>query len=278
MSDTPDSFWATLQREIRLTDCLALAVVPAVLVAVFLLPLETRMEFAFVYRRPTGLTAYTAHFVHRSLAHLLANLGGYVLLAGSGYVLAVLADARRLFGLAVVTYLLAFPPVLSALNLAIPRNAVGYGFSGVTMAFAGLLPVILAAYAARRLHPRVGVQHAPAGFLALVAVVALVVPIPGWILPTTAVVATIGAAGFGLAAVRALRSTGLYVTARKPGWVDAFVLGVVVFVGYPFIGFPTEPSTAAGVVNTYVHLLGFCLAFLVAYVAVLFDITAVPDE
>lgn len=261
-----------------MTDCLALSVVPAVLVAVFLLPVETRMEFAFVYRRPTVLTAYTAHFVHRSLDHLLASVGGYVLLAGTGYVLAVLADARRLFGLAAATYLLAFPAVLSALNLAVPRNAVGYGFSGMTMAFAGLLPVVVAAYARRRLHPAVSVRHAPAGFLAVVAAVAVLVPVPGWILPGTAVVAVVAATGFARSAWRALRSTGPRVTAREPGWPDAFALGVVVFVGYPLVGFPTEPSTTAGVVNTYVHLLGFCLAFLVAYVAVVLDITPVPSE
>jgi hypothetical protein len=39
------------------------------------------------------------------------------------------------------------------LNLAVPRRAVGFGFSGVNMAFAGLLPLLLAAFVHTRLRP-----------------------------------------------------------------------------------------------------------------------------
>ncbi|QZX98984.1 hypothetical protein [Halobaculum rubrum] len=265
MTDTPDRFWSTLRREIRFVDCVALSVVPVVLAAVFLLPPETRMEFAFTYRRPTVLTAFTAHFVHRSLEHLVANVAGYVLLAGLGYVLAVLADERRLFGLAATTYLFAFPPVLSALNLAVPRNAVGYGFSGVTMAFAGLLAVMLAAYAGRRLHPAVSVRHAPAGFLSALAAAALLVPTASRVATAVAGVAALGAFGYAVSGTTALRDGPPHATLYRSGWVDLFALGAVVFAGYPVVGFPSDLRVGTAVVNTYVHLLGFCLAFLVAY-------------
>jgi len=267
MTEGPDAFWATLRREIRLADCIALAVVPAVLASVFVLPIETRMAYAFVYERPTVLTAYTAHFVHRSLEHLLANVIGYALLAGIGYVLALLADARRLFGVAATTYLLAFPPVLSALNLAIPRNAVGYGFSGVTMAFAGLLAVMLAAYAGRRLHPAADVGHAPAGFLAALAVAAVSVSAGSRVATVLAAVAALSALGYVGSAVVAHRGESPHATLSRPGWLDLFVVGLAVFAGYPFVGFPTDLRAGTGVVNAYVHLLGFCLAFLVAYLA-----------
>ncbi|MFC7096466.1 hypothetical protein [Halobaculum marinum] len=269
MLDEHRSVRAELRRRGRVRDCLALAVVPAVLVAVFLLPESTRRGLAFVYQRPTLATAYTAHFVHLSLDHLLANVLGYVLLAGTGYVLAVLAGARRLFGAAAATNLLAFPVVLSALNLAIPRDAVGYGFSGVTMAFAGLLAVVGAAYAGRRLHPAVGVRHAPGAFFAVLALVSVIVlpSVPlAWALAS---VAALGALGYVGSAARALRSPAAPSAWRgvsDPGWSDILVVAAVVFFGYPFVGFPADVRSGGTLTNVYVHLLGFCLAFLVAYV------------
>ncbi|MFC7069034.1 hypothetical protein [Halobaculum lipolyticum] len=261
-------FGPALRERVRRRDCLALAAVPVVLVAVFLSPEATRRELAFAYRRPTVLTAYTAHFVHLSLDHLLANVLGYALLAGTGYVVAVLADVRRLFGVAAATYLLAFPLVLSALNLAVPRDALGYGFSGVTTAFAGLLAVVGAAYAGRRLHPALGVRHAPGAFLLALAAVAVLVSPSVPLARPLAAVAALGALGYAVSARGALRSSAAppRATAREAGWLDLFVVAAVVFVGYPFVGFPAELRVGTAVTNVYVHLLGFCLAFLVAYI------------
>jgi hypothetical protein len=264
------SLWAVLRDVVRLRDCLALAVVPAVALAVFSLPAATRESLAFAYRDPTPVTAYAAHFVHFELEHLVANLLGYALLAGFGYVLAVLADRRRLFGVTAVTYVLAFPFVLSGLNLAVPRNAVGYGLSGVNMAFAGLLGVVLVAYVGRRLDERVRVRYAPGVFFAAVAVVSLVA------LPARPV-------SVGLAAVSAVLAAAYVLSARsawselpeavppvggtRAGWFDVGVLGAVAFLGYPFVGFPAPSPVDGTVVNLYVHLLGFCLGFIVPYVA-----------
>ncbi|MFC6785816.1 hypothetical protein ACFQFH_07875 [Halobaculum halobium] len=278
MNDAPDSFRATLRKRVRLADCLGLAAVPAVLVAVFLLPAETKLEYVFTYERPTLLTAYAAHFVHRSLSHLLSNVFGYALLAGTGYVLAVLADARRLFFVATATYLLAFPPALSALNLAVPRDAVGYGFSGVTMAFVGLLVILLAAYAERRIHPEVSVDHAPVGFLALLALVSVLLPTHSAVATALAGTAALGALGYAAMVAVDVRGTAFHSTARGSGWLELFAFGAVLVLGYPFVGFPAELGTGVAVVNVYVHFLGLSLAFLVAFVAVLVDAVPVADE
>lgn len=281
-TETATSFRTTLGRRVRVRDCLALAAVPLVVLGVYALPDATRRSLAFAYQEPTILTAYTAHFVHLEAEHLAANLLGYVLLAGFGYVLAVLADRRRLFGAAAATYVLAFPPVLSALNLAVPRDAVGFGFSGVNMAFAGLLGLLLVAYGGRRLDRRVRVRHAPGVFFAAVAVVSLVA------LPTGSTSVGIAAASALVAVVyvvsgwrdlhrtgpadrTAARASGVASTA---GYLDVGVLAAVVFFGYPFVGFPSPAAVEGSIVNLYVHLLGFCLGFIVPYVAVaagLFD-------
>ncbi|CQH61761.1 uncharacterized protein HHUB_3538 [Halobacterium hubeiense] len=266
MSASPQSVRAALRDAVRLRDCLALAVVPAAALAVFALPPGTRESLAFAYRDPTLATAYAAHFVHFEFDHLAANLLGYALLAGFGYVLAALAGCRRLFGAAAATYVLAFPLALSGLNLAVPRDAIGYGLSGVNMAFAGLLGLVLVAYASR-FDRRIRVRDAPGVFFAAVAVVSLVA-LPG------------GRVAFALAATSALLALAYAVSARTAwrsapasqpdvgsGWVDVGVLGAVAFLGYPFVGFPAPSPVEGTVVNVYAHLLGFCLGFLVPYVA-----------
>jgi len=69
---------------------------------------------------------------------------------------------------ALATFLAAFPVVLSALNLAVPRNAISFGFSGINMAFAGLLPLLLGVYARERFFPEASIRALPAVFFPLV--------------------------------------------------------------------------------------------------------------
>lgn len=259
----------------RPADLLALVAVPLVLLGVFALPEATRRSLAFQYTDPTVLTAYTAHFVHLEANHLIANLFGYCLLAGTGYAVALLSRRRRFFFTAMATYLLAFPFVLSALNLAVPRHAIGYGFSGINMAFLGVLPLVMAAYARVHLYPESSVQPLPAVFFASVAWMALLALPVG--LEGAAAVGG-GVVAFGaLVGVwylhsamrargwrRAVREWTAAVTAR-PGYGDLFVVGIVLLIAYPVVGFPTNPVGEGRVLNLYVHLLGYCLGFIGPY-------------
>ena len=264
------AFAAELSAGVRALDLLALAVPPIALVALFALPEATRRSLAFAYTDPTPLTAFSAHYVHLGRNHLLGNLVGYGLLAGVGYLLAALSRRRRLFFTAFVTYLGAFPFALSALNLAVPRNAIGFGFSGINMALSGLLPILWYCYARDRFAPSASVAALPAVFFALV----------GWIALLALPVSTegdgvaglaIGVAGALLALlyaassdVRLPRPIGKHAraVASRPGYGDLLAVGAVVAVGYPVVGFPSEPAAGGSVVNLYVHLLGFCLGFI----------------
>jgi len=268
MTDATPSFRTALRERALLRDALALASVPAATLAVYTLPETTRRGLVFVYEEPTVLTAYAAHLVHFRVEHLVTNLVGYALLAGAGYLLAVGADRRRLFGASTATYLLGFPPVLSVLNLAAPRDAVGYGLSGVNMAFAGLLGLVLVSFVGARVTDRVRIDHAPGVFFTVVAAVAVVA------LPAVRVALGVAAASASLAAVylarawREWRATPRFGSADRPtGSVDATVLAAVLFFGYPFVGFAAPPTVGASAVNRYVHLLGFSLGFIVPYVA-----------
>ena len=273
-------FRSDLVGGVRAVDVAALCVVPAVLVAVFALPIEFRRSLAFAYTDPTLPTAFTAHYVHLRATHLAGNLMGYGLLAGVGYALAVLGGRRRLFLTALATFLLAFPPVLSALNLAVPRDAIGFGFSGINMALLGLLPVLLWAYARERFIPDASARPLPAVFFLLV----------GWIALLALPVSTTGsgiaglatvAAGVSIGAVYAMSTDGgvrlptrerLRAVTSRPGYGDLFVVGSVLLVGYPVVGFPADPTGAGRVVNLYVHLLGFCLGFIGAFVLLAGDV------
>ncbi|WP_123619498.1 hypothetical protein [Halorubrum sp. CSM-61] len=269
-------FRRELLARVRLADLLALAVVPATLVAVFALPESTRRSLAFAYAEPTVRTAFTAHYVHLDASHLAGNAAGYALLAGVGYALAVLAGYRRFFLVALATFLAAFPFVLSALNLAVPRNAIGFGFSGVNMALAGLLPLLLGVYARDRFFPEASVRTLPAAFFPLVGwMTLLAVPVSSGALdaPELAGLAGPAAAVAGLllgllyassAGVRIRQAIREAVRAvvSNPGYGDLFAVGVALTVGYQIVGFPGNPTSADGVVNLYVHLLGFCLGFI----------------
>lgn len=265
--NTGASVFVVLRERGRLRDVVALAVVPVVLVAVFALPASLRSSLVFWYREPTLVTAYAANVVHFRLGHLLADVVGYVLLASAGYVLAVLAERRRLFLASALTYLLVFPPVLSVLNLAVPRNGVTYGFSGVVAAFAGFVPLALAMYTKRRLSAGAWIRQAPGVFLASLVVVATVA-LPDSRIAMGATAFVVGATAlYGASTLRRGLITTLARSVRdRRGWGDCFLLGIVVVFGFPFAGFP-QPQVSGAVVNLYVHLLGYCLAFLVPYIA-----------
>ena len=265
-----DPFRRELVASVRAVDLLVLVAVPVALVAVFALPEATRRSLAFSYVDPTLATAFTAHFVHLDASHLAGNVTGYGLLAGVGYALAAVGRCRRFFFTAFATFLLAFPFALSALNLAVPRNAIGFGFSGINMALAGLLPLLLWAYAREHLSSTASVRALPAVFFPLVGWIALLaLPLStsgaGLAGVTTAVAGVLlGALYATSAGVRIRRPVRERVRAvvSRPGYGDLFVVGVALLVGYPVVGFPADPTGDGSVINLYVHLLGFCLAFI----------------
>ncbi|GAA0514254.1 hypothetical protein SAMN04488066_103153 [Halorubrum aquaticum] len=270
-----------LRSRARALDLLALSAVPVVLLAVFALPETTRRSLAFAYHEPTALTAFSAHYVHLEAAHLLANVAAYGLLAGVGYLLAVAGGQRRFFFTAFATFCLAFPFVLSALNLAVPRRAIGFGFSGVNMAFAGLLPLLFAAFVHARLSNG---ERAPLSASAPVRLLpATFLVVVGWIgtlaLPISTepagLVGPVVLLGGLLLGARGVLSTplerrpslrgGLARVVDRRGDGDLLAVGATLAVAYPVVGFPAEASVEGGVINLYVHLLGFCLAFIGPY-------------
>ncbi|MDB9252875.1 hypothetical protein [Halorubrum ezzemoulense] len=249
--------------------------VPSVLLVVFTLPSTIRQAYAFSYTEPSLVTAFTAHYVHLTPSHLIGNLIGYALLVAVAYGLSLVAGYRRLFFTSLITFLLGFPFVLSGLNLAIPRNAIGFGFSGINMALFGYVTVMLVTIVDNRFDSD-GKHSPPALFFASVAYIAIVV------LPVSAISGGIilGGLAIGIAygcvgarhATRSVQDTITRIFTTR-GEAELIAVGTVVVVAYPVVGFPT-PTPGGPRINIYIHFVAYALAFIAVFVSLLLSRSA----
>ncbi|WP_284007285.1 hypothetical protein [Haloarcula pelagica] len=272
-------------------DVALLLAVPAVLLAVASLPLPVRRALVFEYAAPSVGTAIASPFVHLDGSHLQRNLLAYGVLAPTGYALSVASGHRQRFRVVFVSLVLVCPPALSYLNLAIVREGVSVGFSGVAMALFGYLPLAIAAHLDRRFD--VAPTHATAPllfFLGLQLITVLTlgavatnrvsVPVRGVTVPVTSVLV---ASLIGLVAALTLvlvlytlavrdhvtaLTTALRTTTTRPGHFELFVLATGLFLAVPFVTFPIDPIVGDGVLNLYVHLVGYALGFIGSFTLV----------
>lgn len=266
---TTTSFVHDVADAVRLVDVACILAVPALLLAVFAMPLAARRTYVFSYTDPTVLTAFTAPYVHLELPHLLANLGVYLFVVPAVYLLSVLGGHRSRFFVAFMTFVVAFPPVLSCLNLAVARPAVGYGFSGVVMAFFGFLPVALAGHVDRRFELASELDLAGVLFFASLVLVAFLSPAS----PVTYGLAAAAALGVLLYGASMFERDPRFVSnvraaAQSPGHFELSVGATVAFVAFPFVAFPAAPDAGGAIVNVYVHFLGYALGFIATYATV----------
>jgi len=264
-ADTP--FPRAVAEEVRLVDLAALLVVPGGLVAAFLLPVGAREQLVFERSEPTLATAYTSHFVHLDGRHLLGNVAVYLFVAPLSYLLCVLSGRRQLFWTSMVVFLTVFPFGLSTMQLVFPRDRLILGFSGINGGLFGLLCFSLVSYTCARLAAGLDERFAPALLFVTVGLIALVV------LPADAWRVEIALTGFVFALVyvgAAVRACGVPSVATirraaRPGYVELAGGGLGALLTYPLVGFGNVVLSGAGVVDVYVHLLGYALAFIVVF-------------
>jgi len=262
----------TLSAESRPLDPVLLALVPVVLIGAFQLPYATRVTFAFDVSEPTVVTAYTSYFVHLTWPHLLGNVLVYLVVGPLSYLLLVLSGRRRLFWWSLITFLTAFPFALSTLQLVFPRARLLVGFSGLNAALFGLLCFSIVGYAGATIAAGLDDRHSPILLFFTVAAIALVsVPSRAW--PTEIAAAS---SCFGLAFLAAaVRESGLpdrealKAAIDSPGYVELGGGALGVLFAYPIVGFQDTVIAGVGTVDAYVHLLGYCLAFIVVYAFVM---------
>ena len=260
---------AATRRLLRPGDVAVLATVPALLLLVFGLPRARREALALAYLDPTPLTAVTSHFVHLDVGHLGTNLAMYALVATVAYLLCALSGRRHEFFVAFAVFVLAFPAVLSALNVALSRPALGYGFSGVNTAFFGFLPIALTWYLSSGLGAPVRARDAPILFFASTTLVAVLAVPVSFASTAIAVVGVLAATVYLLECLpraSAVRRRLTQVWRFRPGYVEVAVVGAGTLVIFPLAAFPPDPASGGQVLNLYGHLLGYALGFIASYV------------
>jgi hypothetical protein len=268
----------TVGDRTRVGDLLALLVVPLVLVAVFELPEPVRRSLAFEYTDPSITTAFLSSYVHLDSAHLLTNAGGYLLVVPTAYLLSVVSGHRTRFFVAFATFLVAFPPVLSYLNLAAIRSASGVGFSGVLLAFVGYLAFAIAEHL--KVNLRIGPTTSVGAALFFLGF-AVAAPLSVQSVTVDRATVALGTGGLVLATLLSALLFALPVadesgsllrrlrlaTVRR-GSFELGVLSLGLFVSIQFVAFPPQPEASSGTINLYTHLMGYALGFIVTYVSV----------
>lgn len=265
-----------MSEHLRLFDVALILSFPLLLGLGYSLPLGVRESLVFNYTNPTLLAAFTSAFVHLEFGHLITNIGLYALVAPILYALSVLSGRQQQFRVFVFTAFLAFPPVLSYLNLAITRSSVTFGASGVIMVFVGYLPLALSDYLDTNFEIGPVNVFAPALFFASLGLIS-VLSLQSVLLQNPTVL--LGTAGLVLATVLSTALYGLSVyeqtdnartkvrsAMRATGYTDLILLTVLLLFVVPIIAFPANPKVENGVLNLYEHFLGYALGFMASYI------------
>ena len=276
-SASDQSFRQNLAHAIRPVDVLILCAVPVGLLGVFALPQSIRLQLVFSHREPTVFTAYISHFVHLTPGHLLANLLLYLFVTPTVYCLCVLAGRRQLFWTAFVVYLGVFPFILSAMNLALWRTQpiVDLGFSGIVMALFGLLPLALAAYAGKVFDDDLtAVSSPPLFFFATALIAFFAVPLR----PASAAAGIVSVTAAGLygqyvgGSISLPQFKDVREVIRQTGYFELTAFAVLLLVVLPIVSFRAT-TYENSLTNGYVHLVGFALGYIAAYVTSLSDMS-----
>jgi hypothetical protein len=264
------SFGDQLRSRARVVDLVAVGAVPVVLLALFQLPTSVKRGLVLDYTDPTLVTAYTAHFVHFSVPHLLVNIGSYVLIVPTAYALAVISREVPRFRVTFTTILIGLPVALSALNLALFRPRIGYGFSGLAMGLLALLALLFFDYLDSALTTAWCQRgDAPVVFFSEAMLISLVVqPRTRATLAIAAVTGLTAAVYAGVLVRRIYRRETTDVIqewAKQPGFLELGLVATLLLVGFPFLAFPSNPAGDGTILNIYTHLLGFAVTFIAAY-------------
>lgn len=164
--------------------------------------------------------------------------------------------------------------VLGALNVALDRPRLGYGFSGVVLAFYGFLPTALLSFINTQFTDDTGVRHSPLLFFfgaTVIGIAALPTSTPQSITITALPgIATIGYGRDLLSDLSEFSFDGFqHATRHDGGYMELAVTAVIIFSCFLVLAFPTDPVKHGYVVNLYEHFLGYCIGYIAPFLTVL---------
>lgn len=255
-----EDFRAAVRDGVRIADLALLVAVPAVLVAVALLPEAIRTGLVLDYGDPTLLTLWSSAYVHRSADHLLDNVVAYGVMIAPSYLLFVLAGERRLFRATLLGFLLVLPPVLGTVDVLVLREGTGAGFSGIASAVVGLLPVGVFLFVGHRVSAAIDPADGVGFFLLVAAGIAATYTglAEAAVILLFAVLLTLhSATEIGAAE---LRRAGAEL-ASMDGYLQLILLGAGLFVVSPVLLFPADLVQGGNAVNILGHYVGLVVGF-----------------
>lgn len=128
--------------------------IPAILLFVSLLPESVQAAWTLEIEEPILIALFLTNFVHAGLYHLLGNIGSYLILMSVLFPLADLAGRKRMLFYSILASLAIIPFLVSLVSIKLlsekPVQTV-LGFSGVTAAFVGMLPLFLGYFLEERI-------------------------------------------------------------------------------------------------------------------------------
>lgn len=258
----------------RLIDLVVLALPIVVLIGVFKAPPATKASLTFSHAAPSMTTALTTHYVHYARGHLIANLVVYLMVVPLVYGFTVLAGRRQLFFGIFWTFILVFPLVLSGSSLILIRRGELFGFSGVALGFAGLLPVAMTRFIGKRYPGPVNLDTAPGLFFFGLSLISyLTVPASSFQLLLVIVPGYLGTAYLLSPLRRLLRSRrGTFIVdTDRVGVIESVFFSVIAYFVILVISFRSVRLGNSAVVNLYLHFLGFSIGFLASYITLRID-------
>jgi hypothetical protein len=245
---------------------------PALLTSVWLFSPPEGLAFSLaadsIFENPRTLsTAFTANYVHAGGRHLADNLLNFWVTLFGIYPLVAIVGWHREFRISMAVYLLFSPFVIAWLTLATLgsiTNQPSLGFSGITAAFLGFLPVVLAAAASETTDGEVDTAWAAVPFLLSLAIAFSVPSAPYFpVQPALAVGLTfcgVSTAGV-LWWVDHPRKLSEYNRNLDPDRRLAFLIGSTVFV----FGVAGALLFVRSGTNVWGHLAGYLVGFTVPY-------------
>lgn len=273
LPSTVVGWWQRTTTITRAEQWLVIGGLPAMLVGVWMgLPVDglgfsLAADSLFESRR-TLSTAFTANYVHAGGRHLFDNVLNFWVTLFGIYPLVSIAGWHREFRVSMGLYLLVAPFVIAWLTLQTLGGITdqpSMGFSGITAAFLGFLPVVLAAAADEITDGVIDTAWAAVPFLCSLAVV-FGAPSVSYF-PAQPLLAV----GFGICGLTAGRllwtveSLSEIRAAHRhlgPDQRLAFLIGSTVFVfGIAGALLFVQPGT-----NVWGHLAGYLVGFTVPYI------------
>lgn len=260
------SFIDVLDARAKPRDALFIGMIPLILIGVFLLPMELRKALSFHTARPTLLTAFSSHFVHYSLRHLLVNLLGYASIAPLTYVLSVLAGRRRQFLAVSGGLLLGLPFSLSIVYVATLPTAPAIGFSGIVLGFYGYLPISLYQCVSIHLDGRLPSAYLPSAIFVGLASIGVVLFWTAMIslLPLLIIFLIISAFASRILDRNLITGVGRL---GKGGFAETMLVGILMIALFPVAAFQSIAGT--GILNIVGHFFGYLFSAIGSLLATL---------